>query len=339
MFIRKIGALIFLLLLTSLTLAQSSTLRELADARGFYIGAAVQPQFIENNPQYGETLAREFNMLVAENQMKFCNIQPEPGVYEFEEADELMAFAEEHDMAVRGHTLIWHQCVPQWARIARYTREEAMEVLQEYITTVVGRYKGKIVAWDVVNEGIVARDTLRSNVWKQRIGEDYVEMAFRWAHETDPDALLFYNDYGAEDINPKSDAIYEMVKAWVEKGVPIHGVGLQMHTSIGQPPDLDELRENIRRLGDLGLQVHITEMDVALYGVTDEEHLAEQAQVYRDVIGVCLEEEACTALLTWGFTDAHSWLRSNNDREAPLLFDANYQPKPAYFTFVEMLEE
>jgi endo-1,4-beta-xylanase len=323
-----------------------STLRAAAAANpkrpNFLIGAAVAYPPLMAGQAYRETLAREFNTLVAENVMKWESIHPDVEKFNFEAADALVKFAETNQMQVRGHTLVWHQQLGGWLTAKEYTREELLAVLKTHIQTVVSHYKGKIFAWDVVNEAVNDNGTMRESLWYKVIGADYIEQAFRFAHEADPDALLFYNDYSAETLGTKSDAVYNMVKALKAKGVPIDGVGLQMHIGIAvnERPNPQKLKANIERLAALGLQVHITEMDVKIQNGagTREENLARQGEVYAEVLGVCLQEPACTALLAWGFTDRYTWIPGFTHRpDEPLLFDKDYQPKPAYRTLLQTL--
>jgi endo-1,4-beta-xylanase len=206
-----------------------------------------------------------------------------------------------------------------------------IEILREHVTTVVGRYRGRIVAWDVVNEAVADDGSLRDTIWSRGIGPEYVEMAFRWAHEADPDALLFYNDYGGEGLGRKSDGIYGLVGDLVARGVPVHGVGLQMHVSLGWSPRPQDVAANVARLAELGLEVHVTEMDVRIKAPVTEEELAQQARVYRDLLQVCLSAQSCKAFLLWGFTDRHSWIpHFFTGWDAALIYDEAYRPKPAY---------
>jgi endo-1,4-beta-xylanase len=329
-----------------LTTAQDAeyTLRDLAALNRLYIGAAVYTRHLDD-PIHAETLSREFNMLTPENEAKACEVQRQLGAFDFRRFDRLMAFAEENDMVVRGHTLVWHTCAPGWLVPGLYTREEAINLLRDHIMTVVGRYQGRIAMWDVVNEGIAeSGGGLRDTPWRQLIGDDYIELAFRFAHEADPDALLFYNDYGAEGMNAKADAVYELVRDFVERGVPIDGVGLQAHFTLNSI-DNDAIAENIQRIGELGLQVQITEMDVRFMGESTETILQQQAADYYAVMDVCLSSPYCTAFVTWGVSDRFTWLRDDNlgffenQAVAPLLFDDDYQPKPAYFALVDLLAE
>jgi endo-1,4-beta-xylanase len=322
---------------TGTYVAPAQSLRELAQARGLTIGAAVSATPLRCDPTYAEALRHEFNLVTTENAMKFGPIHPEPGRYAFRNADDIVDTAEAQGMRVRGHTLVWHQQLPSWVEGGEWTREELLEVLHEHIATVVGRYKGRIYAWDVVNEAIDG-DTLRDTVWSRVIGPEYIDLAFRWAHEADPDALLFYNDYGGEGINRKSDAIYDLVAGMIERGVPVHGVGLQMHLISGLAPLPGRAAENMERLGALGLQVHVTELDVRIRGVPAQRDLATQARTYQQVAETCLAARNCTALVTWGLTDRYSWVPSRfTGWGSALLLDETYEPKPAYLALADAL--
>lgn len=324
----------------------AGTLREMADKNEFYIGAAVYTYHLDD-PVHSETMSREFNLLTPENEAKACEVQASLGRFDFRKLDRLVDFAEQNHMVVRGHTLLWHQCMPEWLSEASFSREEAIDVLRDHIYTVVGRYKGRIAMWDVVNEAWTDDGSqLRDTPWRQMIGDDYVELAFQFAHEADPDALLFYNDYNAEGLSLKSNAIYDMAKDFVERGVPIHGVGLQAHLNLndtkpGGPVTPERLGENIQRLGELGLQVQITEMDVKFQGQATEDILRQQAGDYWNVLDTCLSSGYCTAFVVWGVSDRYSWLKEasffNNPDVEPLLFDDAYQPKPAYYAVLDVL--
>lgn len=316
-------------------------LRDLAQRQGIRIGAAVRADFYTDDADYRSLLAQEFNSLTPENAMKFARLHPEPGTYHFSDADDLVNFASDHQMQVHGHVLVWHRNLPDWLTEEDWSRQALEQILKQHIFTVMGRYRGQIAAWDVVNEAVERRGQLRKSIWSETIGPDYIELAFRWAHEADPDAQLFYNDYRGEGLGRKSDAIYALVQDLVQRDVPISGVGLQMHTSIQDAPKPEKVAANIRRLNDLGLSVRITEMDVQIYGDErpEAERLQAQAAVYRDTMAVCLAATDCTGLTTWGISDRHSWIPSFFDRpDAPLLFDEAYQPKPAYYALIEALD-
>jgi endo-1,4-beta-xylanase len=316
----------------------SVSLRTLAQAHGLWMGAAVAVEPLRDEDLYAETLAREFNVLTAENAMKFGPLRPDPDHYSFDAADTIVDFAEENDLQVRGHTLVWHHQLPSWLTEGTWTRDELIQILQEHITTVVGHYRGRVEAWDVINEAIADNGRLRETIWLNGIGPEYIDMAFQWAHEADPDALLFYNDYNGEGLRTKSDAIYDLVQELLKRGVPVHGVGLQMHVSLDSFPTPQDVAANMERLSALGLKVHITEMDVRIQDPATEEDLARQASVYRDMLHVCLSVQNCKAFVLWGFTDRHSWIpQFVSGWDSALIFDNSYQAKPAYTALVDEL--
>ncbi len=321
---------------------EKPTLRELANKNHFSFGAAAGTYHF-GDPKYVETLKTQFNMLTPENEAKFCSVQPQQGKFDFSGFDKLVDFAEQNKMTVRGHTLVWHQCLPAWLSNGKFSRDEAIKLLHDHIATVMGRYKGRIAIWDVVNEAINDSGSgLRDTPWKRLIGDDYIEMAFRFAHEADPDALLFYNDFNAEDMNAKSNRVYAMVKDLVDHGVPINGVGFQSHFTVGKM-NTDAIAQNMKRLGELGLQVQITEMDDRYPVNSTDAILQPQAGDYRRLLETCLANKNCTAFVTWGISDLYSWLRDSglgfyeNPNVKPLLFDDDYQPKPAYYAVLDIL--
>ncbi len=343
------GRLTLALLLTLLQAvacvqASAQTLRREADRAGVLVGAAVDPRRF-NEAEYIATLAREFNMIEAENVMKWGTIRPNQATFNFGPADKVVAFARAHRMKVRGHTLLWSEYNPAWLLKGNFTPEQLNTMLREHITKVMKHYAGKVFAWDVVNESFLADGTIEPSVWYdgpgigfKGKGTAYIEQAFRWARAADPKALLFYNDYDTEAINAKSDAVYEMVKDFKRRGVPIDGVGIQAHIFKLDPKEFESIRANIARLAALGLQVHITEMDVALNvdaegRLLDESDLEKQAEIYRLIAAACFEQPRCTAFMTWGFTDKYTWIpqHTKGKQAAPLLFDRAYAPKPAYW--------
>ncbi len=260
----------FLLLAPVLALlSPPQSLRQAADRAGILIGTAVRPSlFSETN--YASTLAREFNMVEPEDAMKWWVIRRDPDSFDFREADEVVAFALAHKMKVRGHCLVWDHNHPDWLAHGHFTPPQLSQLLHDHIDRVMKRYAGQVFAWDVVNEAMDENGRMRDSIWYNQPGigfadrgTAYLEQAFRWAREADPHALLFYNEAEGEFLNHKSDAIYEMLKDFKHRGVPIDGVGLQLHLP---GPDLDSaaLAANIARLTALGLQVHITELDVPL---------------------------------------------------------------------------
>jgi len=342
-------ALAVIVSMSGVLLAQS--LREEAQRHGLLVGAAARAYLLPE-PQYTATLAREYNLLEPENELKWQAIHPAQDKFDFLPGDQLVEFARLHNMKVRGHCLMWGHYLPQWLQEGHFTSAQLRTFLQEHIAKVVGHYKGKIYAWDVVNEAMDENGRLRSSIWYDEpgIGEAshgtaYIEQAFRWAHEADPDALLFYNEAEGAGMNTKSDAIYKMLRDMKRRGVPIHGVGLQMHI-LNLTPDFDGVAANIRRLTELGLEVHITELDVALpvdgEGCPrDSADLQRQADIYRRIASACWSTQGCTAVQTWGFTDKYSWIRSwtKGNKGSALVFNRDYAPKPAYQALRGVLQD
>lgn len=336
-----------LLLLILCSAGSAQTLRELANERGITFGAAVEPAYFNEVP-FAATLTREFNMVEAENAMKFGPIHPGVSAYNFAPSDAIRNFAQTNEMEMRGHVLVWHNQNAPWVE-GITDPAQLSAALRDHIRAVVGRYAGQIYAWDVVNEAFNdgTAGTLRNSLWYNQpgiglTGTGYIEQAFRWANEADPNALLFYNDYSAEHVNAKSDAVYRMAQDFVARGVPMHGIGFQVHFE-HTTGNIASVEANIKRLTDLGLQVHITELDVRIpvdsAGNATAADLAAQAQVYRQVVAACLKFPLCTSIQTWGVGDRHSWIPGFfPGRGAALLFDTNYAPKPAYAAVKEAFQ-
>lgn len=318
--------------------APKETLRDAASARGMKIGVAATLEWIRCEPDYSATLARHFNLLTPENAMKSGPLRPGPGEFDFREADELSDFAREHGMALRGHTLVWHQQLPSWLPMESGERAVWQPVMEHHIHTVASHFHGRVECWDVVNEAVADDGELRRTPWLEALGPGYLARAFHLAHEADPGARLFYNDYGAEGRGMKSDAVYRLVRSLLDDGAPIHGVGLQMHVSEENHPAAEDLLWNIERLGRLGLEVQITEMDVRLRLPVSPDSLGCQAVITRDMIDACLMADNCTAVTLWGFTDRHSWIPGFFPGYGDaLILDAVYEPKPAFFAILDAL--
>jgi endo-1,4-beta-xylanase len=319
--------------------AREDSLRDLAARRGFYVGAAVNTMVLARDEKYRETLAREFNCVVAENTFKFERIHPRKDGYDFAQADALAEFAAANGMKLRGHTLVWHKQLPAWLEKSHPSRDEAIAIMRDHIQTLVTRYKGKVWAWDVVNEAIEEDGSgmRKKSFWYETIGPDFVEMAFRFAREADPDVILYYNDYENEGMDAKGNAVYELVRDLKKKGVPVDGVGWQMHVENGFKIG-DVHRENARRLVALGLELSMTEVDVRMKLPATPAALETQAATYADIARFALTEPGFKAFVTWGFTDKFSWIPGwYKGQGAALPFDAEYGVKPAYRDLRETL--
>ncbi|MBA3327719.1 MAG: endo-1,4-beta-xylanase [Solirubrobacterales bacterium] len=302
-------------------------LRELAQAEGRRVGTAVQARALERDRAYGQLVAGQFSSVTPENEMKWDVVAPEQGTFEFGPADEIVGRAHDAGQVVRGHTLVWHSQTPGW--LGPLDAEELRAAMLEHIARVAGHFRGRVATWDVVNEAITDRGRLRRSVFLQRLGPGYVAQAFRAAREADPDAKLFINDFGIEGINPKSDRLYALVRELKAQGAPVDGVGFQMHVNLkGVPADF---AANLRRFVALGVEVAVTEADVALRQPASEGDLAAQARVFTDALRGCLEVAKCRSFTFWGFTDSRSWIPENQPGFGrATLLDSRLRPKPAY---------
>lgn len=316
----------------------------------FTIGVAVSPKALTTDE--AGLIKQHFNSVTAENAMKHQPIQPRENEFAWKDADSIAAFAKRNNLMMRGHTLVWHNQVPKWLFEEdgkQVSKEKLLDRLRTHIYTVVGRYKGKVYAWDVVNEAISdhANEYLRNSKWLEICGEDYIAKAFQYAHEADPNALLFYNDYN--EIDPvKRKKIIRLVEDLKKKNVPIHGVGLQGHWALNEP-SYQQLDATLGDFSKLGLNLQITELDISVYpkehnareGTTADantdftpEKQKKQAEVYK----MCFElfrkyKGSITSVTFWNISDRHSWLDNfpvRGRKDYPLLFDTNLKPKDSF---------
>jgi endo-1,4-beta-xylanase len=322
----------------------------------FPIGVAVSAADLKD-PQKVALILKQFNSLTPENAMKMRPIHPDENRYNWRDADSIVAFAQLHGVRVRGHNLCWHEQTPIWlfrdSTGNLVTKEVLLKRLKDHITTVVNRYKGKIYAWDVVNEAI-DDDTskfLRNSLWYQICGPDFIAKAFEYAHAADPNAILFYNDYNTERPE-KRERVYRLLKQLVDAGVPINAVGVQAHWSVYEP-DQKELVETIKKFSSLGLKIQVTELDVSIYpweknrralrpgepNAYTPELEKKQIEKYAQVFKVFRQyREVITGVTFWNISDRHTWLDNYpvpGRKNYPLLFDENLQPKKAYWKVVD----
>ncbi len=321
----------------------------------FPIGVAVNLRSLVG-PQ-AEFIKYNFSSITAENDMKMGPLQPKEGVFNWVNADKIVDFATKNNLKIRGHVLCWHEQAGDWIFVdndgKNVSREVLLDRLRTHIHTVVNRYKGKVYAWDVVNEAIDdnPNNLLRNSKWKEIIGEDFVEKAFEYAHEADPNAKLFYNDYNSV-MPEKAARIYTLLKRLKEKNIPIHGVGLQGHWSIFGP-SREELESAIERYASLGLEIHITELDVSVYPWEKERRKKrpeesdeftpqlqqEQADKYQMFFEVFRKyKNHITSVTFWNATDRYTWLDYfpvHGRKNYPSLFDIEAKPKPAFWKVVD----
>ena len=311
---------------------QPPALRTLAAGRGFVVGTAVNPNALRSDAQYRQQLAAEYNGVTSEWAMKFGAIHPQPTVYDFVDADQLVSFAQSNNMAIHGHTLVWAEALPPWITQGKFTKAQLLQVLKDHITSVMGRYRGKVASWDVVNEVVDDTVLLRNSLWLQVIGPEYIDSAFVWARQADPAAKLYLNETHAEGLNAKSQNVLTLVQALRTRGIPIDGVGFQAHFTLNPPPPTAaDVQTNFARFANAGFDVRVSEMDVRVADTASASALDQEAAIYRYVLNACLALGArCTGFTSWGFTDKYSWIPKfypGYGRALP--FDAGYQPKPA----------
>jgi endo-1,4-beta-xylanase len=323
---------------TYAVLTPPESLRGLAQLVGFEIASEVNPLELRTDPDFRQNLAEHFGSVTPGNPMKFGPIHPQPGTYNFADADLVVDFAESWGMAVHGHVLLWHSQQPAWLMAGSPTRTSLLAALEDHIETVVGRYRGRLRTWDVANEMIADDGSgLRPTFWTTIVGPDVVDSAFVWAHRADPDAKLYLNEYGAEWIQPKADSLLALAKRLKAAGIPIHGVGFQGHYGTNYyAPSRAEIEANLARFVDEGFDVRITEIDVRL--PNGEDGLGAQATIFRDNIEACLTSPGCNALTVWGSSDRYSWIPNHAPgfgRAHP--FDDALNPKPAYWALRDAL--
>ena len=331
--------------------AADETLRSLAEKNGIYIGAILNSQWFSGGlpGNYEQIHKAQFNIVVAENEMKFDATEPSEGRFNYSNGDKMVKYAQQNGMRVRGHALAWHSQVPGWVNNYRNDKQKLLKVLKNHIQNVVSHWKGKVAEWDVVNEAISNNEPMwrSQSVWYQGIGPEFIDSAFVWTHAVDPDAELCYNDYNLEQgVNPKAKAgfLLEQVKRWVKNGIPIHCVGSQTHVEdtttdkhfIGSP---DSLRSLAKELAKLNVKLKITELDIGFKsGINvSKSDLERQGQTFRQYLDIILEEPNADTYLIWGVSDKWSWLGGLN-RQKGLIYDDNLKPKPAFDSLLVRLQ-
>jgi endo-1,4-beta-xylanase len=293
---------------------------------GVPLGTAVPWAIAKDDAELRTAVRRAFDSVTPENELKPEVVQPEEGTFRFGDADALVDWAREGGLRVRGHTLVWHQQVPDWLGEKRWRPADLERVLVEHVTTVVERYRGRIDTWDVVNEPFTDRGGPRTDTgspWLEVLGPRYVEIALRAARAADPGARLFVNEIGAETGGPKLDALVRFAREAKARGVPLDGIGLESHLNVRDPPSRARLQRTIERLAAQDVDVEITELDVAAPSGPPER----QAAVYADAAAACAAVPRCRRLTIWGVSDRDSWLGAE---QRALPFDAELQPKGAW---------
>jgi len=354
--INRIKSLFALVLIwfAGVVAAQQQTLQSVAP---FKVGCAINPNLLAKNPSYQSVVTEEFNSITSENVLKFGAVHPQKEVYDFAKGDFLVAYAQMHHKRIHGHCLAWHQSVPKW--LSEFEGDSAAweNLLRTHIRTVLTHYKGKMESWDVVNEAFFDNGTYRQDsvnaphrhitFWRNHLGEDYIARAFEYAHEADPNALLFYNDYGQESNPAKLKAILAMVTDFKRRGIPIHGLGLQMHIGINTKDS--GIAEAIKQMAATGLLVHISELDIKVNQKKDTAIIytdslkALQCRKFAFVVEQykkLVPKKQQYGITFWNVGDGDSWIvKWEKIKDWPLLFDVNYRKKACYGYFYDALKE
>ena len=349
---------------TATAAPEAQTLKD-AFANSFLVGAALNAAQFTGEDQRGVAIVKaQFNTVTPENILKWERVHPRLDEYDFAAPDQYVAFGERNGMFIVGHTLVWHQQTPRWvfedAAGNAVSRDTLLARLRDHIHTVVGRYRGRVKGWDVVNEAVEEDGTLRKTPWLTIIGEDYLAKAFQFAREADPQAELYYNDYSVENA-PKRDGVVALVRKLQAQGIRVSGVGLQGHNTLTWPT-VAQQDSTIRAFAALSVKVMITELDIDVLpratrsqgadvsvnatpaaslnpytaGLPDSVQQA-LAKRYADLFGVYLKHRAVTRVTLWGVADGDSWLNGwpvRGRKSYPLLFDRAGQPKPAFFAVI-----
>lgn len=311
----------------------------------FPVGAAISPALLTNKPVYRQTLEREFSSITSENHLKMHHVHPEKDRYDWSGGNTIVDFANQTGKRMHGHTLLWHEAVPNWVKTFQGDSLAWESLVRDHIQTVVKQYRGKIAAWDVVNEAFMDDGTLRKSIWSEHLGPDYMARCFQYARQADPTVKLFYNDYGQEYSAKKLAAMLAMVTDFKKRGIPIDGVGLQMHTHIDHPDA--QIQDAIRQAAATGLLVHLSELDIRINQakkpnfVPTDDHWQRQkakfsaiASAYRTLVPKAQQH----GITTWNVSDGDSWIpKFCQCQDFPLPFSGEFTKKPAYDGFMSGL--
>ena len=320
-------------LLGDVVTAANPTLPQLAEANGRYSGGEITGNLLSNTTVTG-VAGTQFDMITPGNEMKWDTTEPSRGAFNFTPGDQIVAFAQSHSMRIRGHNLVWHSQLPAW--VTSLPLNQVQAAMENHVTTEATHYKGKLYAWDVVNEPLNEDGSLRSDVFFQAMGAGYIADALRTAHAADPSAKLYINDFNIEGSGAKADGMFNLVQSLLAQGAPINGVGFESHFILGQVPA--SLQANMQRFAALGIDVAITELDDRIPLPASAANLTQQATEFGNVEKACLAVSRCVGVSQWAVGDADSWIPGAfSGFGAATMFDMSYQPKPAFNALVTLL--
>lgn len=326
-------------------------LKELAANHNIELGNFAMPKLLGEAP-YKDILTTQFNLALLDNQPNWhftdYDLRPSRTEYNFSRIDEVVNFAEAHNMPIQAHHYVWgeEKWLPDWLKNGKYSKQELLDIMHDHIMTVGKHYSGRIQEWTVVNEAFTRGQNVYGlhDWWGDNIGDQsYIDQAFIWARQADPNSKLILNDFMNEGKNDVSNAMYDYIKGAKERGVPIDGLGMQMHIDGTHPPTKDEVIANMKRFGDLGVKVYVTEFDVNMQDVQAEDDDKDkiEANIYYEMMRACIESKVCPSFSILGITDKETWYNymGTTPDARPLPFDKNYNPKPAFYSLRNALEE
>lgn len=320
-------------------------LKELATRHSIQLGNFAIPSRLQESP-YESILTSQFDFVLADNQPNWhftdADLRPSPTTYNFSRVDQVVKFAQDNNMPVQAHHYIWgeEKWLPDWLKNGHYTSQQLLQIMHDHIATVGTHYQGKIAEWSVVNEAFTRNQHIYGlhDWWADHIGDtSYIDKAFVWAHQADPKSKLILNDFDNESFNPVSDAMYTYIEQAKARGIPIDGIGMQMHIDGTHPPKKEDVVANMQRFAKLGVGVYVTEFDVNMNDVraTNDDKDRIEGGIYYDMMRACIESQVCHSFAILGITDKETWYNymGTTPNARPLMFDVNYQPKPAFYDF------
>lgn len=323
----------------ALTSCKEKTIPQLAAKYKLEIGTSVGMDFY--SPEGQERIKDFSSVIVGENSMKWANIHPKKTYWNWGDVDKTVQFAQDNKIKIKFHTLFWHN--QNSAFLGQMSsKEEATATMDDHIKTIMERYKGKIDYYDVVNEMFNEDGTFRDTIWYRLMGEDYIAHALRTARAADPDAKLYLNEYNNENLgNAKADAMFNLIKKYVDSGVPIDGVGMQLHLATDLPFDKEAIRANVKRYADIGIDVSFSEVDVRMPDrkAKDESEIKKQEEIYTALVDIAKTEPNVKTFIVWGLTDKDSWVPGTfPGYGSPCLYDSAMNKKPVYQAIKETLK-
>ncbi|HUC95487.1 MAG TPA: endo-1,4-beta-xylanase [Candidatus Saccharimonadia bacterium] len=317
-------------------------LKDLAATHGIELGVHTSLDRLGDKP-YTNIVKSQFSFITIDGEANWNTFHPSPSQYNYFKADELMAFAKANNMPVEIHHLVWgeEKFLPNWLKNGHYSSEQLLNLLHSYITNVIGHFKGKVAVWTVVNEAFTRAQHIYglSDWWADNTGgTTYIDDSFIWAHQTDPSAKLILNDFNNETENSVSNAEYNYVKSAIARGIPIEGIGMQMHINAADPPSIQAVIKNMKRFMAIGLPTYVTEFDVNLNSVKGSSSYKSklEAQIDYNMVRACIESKSCVSFDEFGVSDKENLLKLFGHTDShSYLFDSRYRPKPSFYAFRE----